>query len=51
MGPIASKNQLDNCLSYIEKGKQEGASLIEEKKLEDGKYQNGYYVQPAILTM
>ncbi|MGQ5178531.1 alpha-ketoglutaric semialdehyde dehydrogenase GucD [Bacillus halotolerans] len=50
MGPIASKNQLDNCLSYIEKGKQEGASLlIGGEKLEDGKYQNGYYVQPAIF--
>lgn len=50
MGPIASKNQLDNCLSYIEKGKQEGASfLIGGEKLENGKYQNGYYVQPAIF--
>ncbi|MBD5016618.1 aldehyde dehydrogenase family protein, partial [Xanthomonas citri pv. citri] len=45
-----SKNQLDNCLSYIEKGKQEGASLlIGGEKLENGKYQNGYYVQPAIF--
>ncbi|MHA7766728.1 alpha-ketoglutaric semialdehyde dehydrogenase GucD [Bacillus atrophaeus] len=50
MGPIASKNQLDHCLSYIEKGIQEGASLlIGGEKLEAGDYQNGYYVQPAIF--
>nr|WGD74583.1 aldehyde dehydrogenase family protein [Bacillus subtilis] len=34
----------------MEKGKQEGASLlIGGEKLENGKYQNGYYVQPAIF--
>lgn len=39
MGLIVSKNQLDNCLLYIEKGKQEGVFfLIGGEKLEDGKY-------------
>ncbi|MBU8785876.1 MULTISPECIES: alpha-ketoglutaric semialdehyde dehydrogenase GucD [Bacillus] len=50
MGPIASKQQLDNCLSYIEKGKQEGAELIfGGERLTDGKYENGYYISPAIF--
>ena len=51
MGPIANKQQLDNCLSYIAKGKQEGADLIfGGERLADGKYENGYYIRPAILT-
>ncbi|MCZ4248831.1 aldehyde dehydrogenase family protein [Bacillus amyloliquefaciens] len=50
MGPISSKNQLDNCLSYIEKGRQEGASLlIGGEKPEGEKYQNGYFIEPAIF--
>ena len=50
MGPIANKQQLDNCLSYIEKGKQEGADLIfGGDRLADGKYENGYYIRPAIF--
>lgn len=50
MGPIASKQQLDNCLSYVEKGKQEGAELIfGGERLTEGKYENGYYISPAIF--
>ena len=50
MGPIANKQQLDNCLSYIAKGKQEGADLIfGGERLADGKYENGYYIRPAIF--
>ncbi|MED1738621.1 aldehyde dehydrogenase family protein [Bacillus swezeyi] len=50
MGPIASKQQLDNCLTYIEKGKQEGADLIfGGERLTAGKYENGYYIRPAIF--
>ncbi|MFO6497132.1 MULTISPECIES: alpha-ketoglutaric semialdehyde dehydrogenase GucD [Bacillus] len=50
MGPLASKQQLDNCLSYIEKGKQEGADLIfGGERLTAGKYEKGYYIRPAIF--
>lgn len=50
MGPIASKQQLDQCLSYIETGKKEGATLLfGGEPLTDGEYQNGYFIEPAIF--
>ncbi|RKL66517.1 aldehyde dehydrogenase family protein [Salipaludibacillus neizhouensis] len=50
MGPCASEAQMNTVLSYIEKGKEEGATLLyggnkhEEKGLE-----NGFYVQPTLF--
>lgn len=50
MGPCASENQLNTVLSYIEKGKAEGARLIYggERYMENGS-ENGFYVQPTIF--
>jgi alpha-ketoglutaric semialdehyde dehydrogenase len=50
MGPCASENQLNNVLSYIEKGKNEGASLLYggNKYSGDG-YENGFYVEPTVF--
>lgn len=47
MGPCASEGQLKTVLSYIEKGKQEGADLLVggDRVLED----KGYYVEPAVF--
>ncbi|ALC83372.1 MULTISPECIES: alpha-ketoglutaric semialdehyde dehydrogenase GucD [Bacillus] len=50
MGPCASESQMNTVLSYIEKGKAEGATLIfgggycDEKGTEDG-----FYVSPTIF--
>lgn len=50
MGPVASKNQLDTVLGYIEKGIQEGATLLTGGKEPEGKeFENGYYVEPTIF--
>lgn len=50
MGPSVSKGQLDTVLSYIEKGKEEGANLLfGGRRLEDGELGDGYYVEPAIF--
>ncbi|MGP4062332.1 alpha-ketoglutaric semialdehyde dehydrogenase GucD [Halobacillus sp. H74] len=47
MGPCASRSQLDNALSYIEKGKEEGAELLcGGKQIEDS---SGYYLEPTIF--
>ena len=47
MGPCASEGQLNTVLSYIEKGKQEGADLLVggDRVHED----KGYYVEPAVF--
>jgi acyl-CoA reductase-like NAD-dependent aldehyde dehydrogenase len=50
MGPCASENQLKTVLSYIEKGKNEGATLLYggERYTENGG-EDGFYVQPTIF--
>jgi alpha-ketoglutaric semialdehyde dehydrogenase len=41
---------LKNVLKYIEYGNEDGASLVfGGEQLTEGKYQQGYYVQPAIF--
>lgn len=50
MGPCASESQLQTVLSYIEKGKSEGASLLfGGLKLEGDGLENGFYVQPTVF--
>ncbi|MCM3439312.1 alpha-ketoglutaric semialdehyde dehydrogenase GucD [Metabacillus halosaccharovorans] len=50
MGPCASESQFNTVCSYIEKGKQEGASLIYGGEvLTDAEYQNGFFVRPAVF--
>jgi alpha-ketoglutaric semialdehyde dehydrogenase len=50
MGPCASEGQFNTVCSYIEKGKQEGASLIYGGEvLTDAEYQNGFFVRPAVF--
>lgn len=50
MGPCASEGQFNTVCSYIEKGRQEGASLIYGGEvLTDGEYQNGFFVRPAVF--
>ncbi|MEM8886005.1 MAG: aldehyde dehydrogenase family protein [Planctomycetota bacterium] len=48
LGPQANKSQLDSVLSYVEKGKAEGARLVTGGAHVpiDGK---GYFIQPAIF--
>lgn len=50
MGPCASENQLNTVLSYIQKGKEEGATLLYggERPQENGT-ENGFYVQPTVF--
>ncbi|MDQ0206880.1 alpha-ketoglutaric semialdehyde dehydrogenase GucD [Alkalicoccobacillus murimartini] len=50
MGPSVSASQLDTVLSYINKGKEEGAKLIfGGRRLEEDGLADGYYVEPAIF--
>lgn len=50
MGPCASEKQLNTILSYIEKGKTEGASLLYGgNRYIENDTENGFYVQPTIF--
>lgn len=50
MGPCASESQYNTVFNYIQKGKEEGASLIHGgEKLTGQEYDNGFYITPAIF--
>ncbi|RDW17520.1 aldehyde dehydrogenase family protein [Oceanobacillus arenosus] len=50
MGPIVSEKQLNHVLTMIEKGKEEGASLIAGgKRINDAKHENGYFIEPTVF--
>ncbi|MGO1058572.1 alpha-ketoglutaric semialdehyde dehydrogenase GucD [Planococcus sp. FY231025] len=50
MGPVASKNQLENVLSYIEKGKAEGAELLHGgNRVTDNGLGDGYFIEPTVF--
>lgn len=51
MGPVVSEKQRSRVLTYLQKGKDQGAELL----LEGGQavvqdHPNGFYVKPALLT-
>jgi betaine-aldehyde dehydrogenase len=50
LGPMVSKAQREKVLSYIEKGKAEGARLISGGGMPAGVPQEGYYLQPTIFA-
>jgi aldehyde dehydrogenase (NAD+) len=47
MGPLVSQKQMETVLSYIEKGKEEGARLVAGG---DRVYDKGYFVRPTIFA-
>ncbi|WP_325167503.1 alpha-ketoglutaric semialdehyde dehydrogenase GucD [Lederbergia citri] len=50
MGPCSSESQMETVLSYIEKGKKEGAKLLfGGNRLTSSEYDQGFYVEPTIF--
>ncbi|MFD2922230.1 alpha-ketoglutaric semialdehyde dehydrogenase GucD [Halobacillus naozhouensis] len=50
MGPCVNENQLNTVLSYIETGKEEGATLsLGGERPRDPELENGFYVEPTIF--
>jgi aldehyde dehydrogenase (NAD+) len=49
MGPVISKRQMDRVLSYIELGKQEGATLIAGGNARPDKG-GGYFIEPTCFA-
>jgi alpha-ketoglutaric semialdehyde dehydrogenase len=49
MGPCASESQLSTVLSYIQKGVEEGATLLYGGGKPEERGLNGFYVQPTVF--
>jgi len=51
VGAQASQEQFEKIISYIEIGKQEGASVLMGGEVEkvSGSFEGGYYIQPTLL--
>jgi aldehyde dehydrogenase (NAD+) len=50
LGPVVSEKQRARVRSYLEKGQAEGAkTLLAGGPIEVSGYENGYYVQPALI--
>lgn len=50
MGPLVSESHMNTVLRYIEKGKEEGATLVcGGCRYTEGDCVNGYFVRPAIF--
>jgi betaine-aldehyde dehydrogenase len=50
LGPLVSRAQREKVLSYIAKGRAEGATLITGGGTPDGVPDEGYYVQPTVFA-
>ncbi|WP_454678090.1 aldehyde dehydrogenase family protein [Achromobacter marplatensis] len=50
LGPLATRKQLDNVLSYVAVGKEEATHLCGGDVLTGPGFERGYYVTPALFT-
>jgi aldehyde dehydrogenase (NAD+) len=50
IGPLATRQQLDTVLTYIEIGKQEATHLFGGERLTGPDYDRGFFVMPAVFT-
>jgi betaine-aldehyde dehydrogenase len=50
MGPLVSHAQREKVLSYIDKGKTEGATLITGGGIPNSVSSDGYYIQPTVFA-
>ncbi|MFF2877852.1 aldehyde dehydrogenase family protein [Gottfriedia sp. NPDC057991] len=51
MGPLVSKEHLEKVLSYIQIGKEEGATLAcGGNRIEKGGLEKGYFVEPTVFV-
>lgn len=50
VGPLATRQQLETVLHYVEIGKAEATLLCGGEQLTDGDFAHGFYVTPAIFS-
>ena len=52
MGPVCGTEQVNTIMRFIEKGKKEGARLLTGgNRLEDDKFKDGCFIEPAIFDL
>ncbi|MBS1647618.1 MAG: aldehyde dehydrogenase [Bacteroidetes bacterium] len=51
VGAVVSKSHMEKILSYIDLAKQEGGTILcgGKRKILEGEYQEGYYIEPTII--
>ncbi len=49
LGPVIRDAHKERTLQYIEKGEEEGATLIRDGRLDEAAKENGYFVGPTIF--
>ena len=51
LGAVVSKSHMEKILSYVELAKEEGGTILcgGKRKILEGKYENGYYIEPTII--
>ena len=51
IGAVVSKSHMEKILSYVELAKQEGGKVLSggKRKIIDGEFQDGFYVEPTII--
>ncbi|OUN01628.1 MAG: aldehyde dehydrogenase [Paenibacillaceae bacterium ZCTH02-B3] len=50
LGPCASESQMETVLSYIQKGVEEGATLLcGGRRLTEGRLADGFFVEPTVF--
>lgn len=51
IGPCVDENQMNTVLSYIDIGKKEGGKILcGGRRLTEGNYAKGYFVEPTVFT-
>ncbi len=50
LGPLISQRQLDRVLGYVDRGAQEGASLVSGGRRLGGDLADGYYIEPTVFS-
>jgi acyl-CoA reductase-like NAD-dependent aldehyde dehydrogenase len=50
LGPLVSDEQLDRVTGYLERGVQDGASVVCGGRRANGDLSNGYFVEPTVLA-
>ncbi|MCE8013046.1 aldehyde dehydrogenase family protein [Halomonas daqingensis] len=50
IGPLATRQQLDTVLGYVETGRKEATHVYGGEHLTEGDYAKGFYVTPAIFS-
>lgn len=50
VGPLVSQNQVESVMKYVERGKEEAKLLLGGKRMSEGEFSKGYFVEPTLFA-